>query len=192
MIAIKQSIWLAYQYPKMKNTIHGLIKTQDSSTSKLKSKQQGTKSRMFTNKSMTLRIHFLNNYEAGTCNYTKTFQYVQHHSLISKTSLARSTQIKKYIRQPVAQSNNVRIQMRYSGTCIYICHFSEQTIGFKTQNFHTSITGFIISKIVINFQTSIFYYESKILYALNEIFNVQFTRRETNCQRKLSKNNIPN
>ena len=148
---------------------------------------------MFTNKSMTLRIHFLNNYEAGTCNDTKTFQYVQHHSLISKTSLARSTQIKKYIRQSVslrifnAQSNNVRIQKRYSGTCIYICHFSEQTIGFKTQNFNTSILGFITSKIIIDFQTSIFYCESNILYALNQIFNVQFTRKETECQRKLSR-----
>ena len=103
----------------------------------------------------------------------------------------------KHIRQSVssrifnAQSNSVRIQKRYCGTCIYICHFSEQAIGFRTQNFNTSITGFTTSKIVINFQSSIFYCESNILYALHQIFNVQFTKKETKCQRKLFKNQIP-
>ena len=73
MIAIKWSISIST--PKIKenyqpwvNQIIGWFKI------KTQSKQQGTNSKMFTNKSMTLRIHFLN-YEAGTCNYSETFQY---------------------------------------------------------------------------------------------------------------------
>ena len=42
---------------------HKIVQYRDST------QQQGTNPRMFTNKSMTLRIHFLN-YEASTCNYT--------------------------------------------------------------------------------------------------------------------------
>ena len=77
MIAIQQIVHLSTRStPKNEkyhpwvnqNTIQFKIKTQIQA--------QGTISRTFTNRSKLLRIHLLNNYEAGTCNYTKTFQYV--------------------------------------------------------------------------------------------------------------------
>ena len=92
MIAIQQIVYLSTRsIPKNENTIHGLIKTQDGSRSKFKSKHKDPILEHSQYKSMTLRIHLLSNYDANTCNYTKTFQYVQHHSPISKISLARST-----------------------------------------------------------------------------------------------------
>ena len=93
------------QYPKMKvPSKHKTVQGQ------LKSKHKDPILDHSQYKSMTLRIYLLSNHDAGTCSYKK------HHSPISKISLARSTQIKKYTRQSVssrifnAQSNNVRIQ----------------------------------------------------------------------------------
>ena len=105
MIAIQQLVYLStrsllkMKAPSMANQNISQFKIQNSNPS------TRTDSRTFTIK---------NNYEAGTCNYTETFQYVYHHSPISTITLARSTQIKKYIRHSYlriinAQSSNVMI-----------------------------------------------------------------------------------
>ena len=107
---------------------------------------------------MTLRIHFLN-YEAGTCDNnisvcTTSFTNIQN--IPSKINIDQEVHplicLFKDFQRSIQQCQDSK---RYSGTCIYICHFSDQTIGFKTQNFNTSITGFITTKIIIHFQSSI-------------------------------------
>ena len=86
MIAIQHIVYLSTRsIPKLKSTIHGLIKTWDSFKIKTQIQAQATDSRTFTIKSMTLRIHLLNNYKAGTCTiqkifsmYNITLQYAQY------------------------------------------------------------------------------------------------------------------